>query len=446
MATKRQKPTALQHGKSDQLALERKGMKRGLERPMVGVGKLGKESPKKKRPAFGDITNKDSFTKALAKKTQLKKKAVTTKKNTTVVLVPKTTAPVVSQDGKTSGDVSWEVVELSQGSQSSQGSRSSESRTEAENAKNSGIAAAASSQQVVESNDVSSDSLKWVDVDAEHLNDPMQVGVYAAHIFSYYKERETCFPVTDYLTWQSDLAPGMRAVLVDWLVEIQENFELNHETLYLAVKLVDLYLSKARTKRERLQLVGATALFSSCKFDERCPPVLDDFLYICDDAYTRSELLEMERRILKTLDFDIGIPLSYRFLRRYAKCARMSMETLTLSRYILESSLMDYAYTRTSDSKMAAATLLLAMKMKRCAQWDDTMIHYTGYRHDDLMPLVRDLNTTISAPPHKHLNTIRTKYSHRVFHEVAKISPLSIMQLEEGAPKMTSTPEMNHSA
>ena len=56
-------------------------------------------------------------------------------------------------------------------------------------------------------------------------------------------------------------------MLVDWLVEIQENFELNHETLYLAVKLVDLYLSKARTKRERLQLVGATALFSSCKFD-----------------------------------------------------------------------------------------------------------------------------------------------------------------------------------
>ena len=54
---------------------------------------------------------------------------------------------------------------------------------------------------------------------------------------------------------------------MDWLVEIQENFELNHETLYLAVKLVDLYLSKARTKRERLQLVGATALFSSCKFD-----------------------------------------------------------------------------------------------------------------------------------------------------------------------------------
>ena len=59
----------------------------------------------------------------------------------------------------------------------------------------------------------------------------------------------------------------MRAVLVDWLVEVQENFELNHETLYLAVKMVDHHLSKHGVMREKLQLVGATALFIACKFD-----------------------------------------------------------------------------------------------------------------------------------------------------------------------------------
>ena len=52
---------------------------------------------------------------------------------------------------------------------------------------------------------------------------------------------------------------------------------------------------------------------------ERSPPVVDDFLYVCDDAYTRDELLDMEKQILKTVDFDIGIPLSYTFLRRYAQ-------------------------------------------------------------------------------------------------------------------------------
>ena len=45
---------------------------------------------------------------------------------------------------------------------------------------------------------------------------------------------------------RADITEGMRAILVDWLVEVQESFELNHETLYTAVKLMDLYLSKVK--------------------------------------------------------------------------------------------------------------------------------------------------------------------------------------------------------
>ena len=75
------------------------------------------------------------------------------------------------------------------------------------------------------------------------------------------------FVVDNYFERQKELQGHMRAILVDWLVEVQENFELNHETLYLAVKLVDLYLSKKIVKRESLQLVGTTALFVACKFD-----------------------------------------------------------------------------------------------------------------------------------------------------------------------------------
>lgn len=46
---------------------------------------------------------------------------------------------------------------------------------------------------------------------------------------------------------------------------------------------------------------------------------MDDFLYICDDAYKREELIAMEMSILSTLKFDINIPIAYRFLRRFAK-------------------------------------------------------------------------------------------------------------------------------
>ena len=63
--------------------------------------------------------------------------------------------------------------------------------------------------------------------------------------------------------------------------------------------------------------------FWSWKFlsflQERSPPPLDDFQFICDDAYTHKQFVDMELKILKALDFDINIPVSYRFLRRYAR-------------------------------------------------------------------------------------------------------------------------------
>ena len=111
----------------------------------------------------------------------------------------------------------------------------------------------------------------------------------------------------------------MRAILVDWLVEVQESFELNHETLYTAVKTLDLYMSKKSVNKEALQLVGATACLIACKIDERIPPMLDDFVYVCDDAYSRRQLMEQEREVLAVVGFDVGFPLSYRFVRRYGR-------------------------------------------------------------------------------------------------------------------------------
>ena len=73
--------------------------------------------------------------------------------------------------------------------------------------------------------------------------------------------------VPDYMKKQKDINSQMRTILVDWLIEVQENFELFHETLYLAVRLVDTYLSRREVKREYLQLVGATGRLIAAKFE-----------------------------------------------------------------------------------------------------------------------------------------------------------------------------------
>lgn len=158
-----------------------------------------------------------------------------------------------------------------------------------------------------------------VDFDLETQGDCFQIGDYAMDIFDYLKSKEGEFPVRDYIGDQPVISKWMRSLLVDWMVEVQESFELNHETLYLAVKLVDLYLGEQKLSKEKLQLLGAAALFIACKFDERIPPFIDDFLYICDGAYSRKELIEMERNVFRAVNYNLGVPLSYRFLRRYAR-------------------------------------------------------------------------------------------------------------------------------
>lgn len=157
------------------------------------------------------------------------------------------------------------------------------------------------------------------DFDQETWNDPLQASQYAMDIFNYLKQREAMFPVHSYINDQVHISRWMRSLLVDWMVEVQETFELNHETLYLAVKVVDQYLGKKLVIKDKLQLLGAGAMFLACKFDERTPPLIEDFLYICDGAYSQKELIAMEMDVFRTIGYDLGIPLSYRFLRRYAR-------------------------------------------------------------------------------------------------------------------------------
>jgi hypothetical protein len=106
-----------------------------------------------------------------------------------------------------------------------------------------------------------------VDFDKENWNDPYQVSHYAKDIFDYLRTREVNYSIKDYIGSQPELSKWMRSLLVDWMVEVQESFELNHETLYLAVKIVDTYLGKERVAKDSLQLLGAAALLIACKFD-----------------------------------------------------------------------------------------------------------------------------------------------------------------------------------
>lgn len=66
---------------------------------------------------------------------------------------------------------------------------------------------------------------------------------------------------------------------------------------------------------------------------ERTPPLIEDFLFICDGAYKQNELVSMEMDAFRTIGYDLGIPLSYRFLRRYARVSEPHLSSFLLENF-----------------------------------------------------------------------------------------------------------------
>ena len=89
---------------------------------------------------------------------------------------------------------------------------------------------------------------------------------------------------------QPDITSAMRAILVDWLVEVSDEFKLESQTLYMSVSLVDRFLMHMSVLRGKLQLVGASSMYLASKFEEIYPPDVGEFAYITDDTYTKKQV------------------------------------------------------------------------------------------------------------------------------------------------------------
>lgn len=127
--------------------------------------------------------------------------------------------------------------------------------------------------------------------------------------------------VHDYMGSQPEINEKMRAILIDWLIEVHNKFELLKETLYLTINIVDRFLASTNVSRKELQLVGISAMLMASKYEEIWAPEVNDFVCISDRAYTHDQVLKMEKRILGKLEWSLTVPTPYVFLVRFIKAS-----------------------------------------------------------------------------------------------------------------------------
>ncbi|KAJ2663176.1 G2/mitotic-specific cyclin [Coemansia sp. RSA 1200] len=229
----------------------------------------------------------------------------------------------------------------------------------------------------------------WDDIDAEDAEDPLMVSEYIAEIIEYMRELEQkSMPDDSYMSKQNDLTWEMRRVLVNWLVQIHYQLRMLPETLFLAVNLVDRFLSKRQVSVSKLQLVGLTGLLIASKYEEMTTPHVQDFAYLAGNCYETEEILNAEVFMLRVLDFDLSYPSPLTFLRRVSKAEQYNMQTRTVGKYLMEICLVDHRMMRFTPSHVAAASICLARRMLKAGEWDSNLRHFSGFSAEELKPCI----------------------------------------------------------
>ncbi|EPS70926.1 hypothetical protein M569_03835, partial [Genlisea aurea] len=135
------------------------------------------------------------------------------------------------------------------------------------------------------------------DIDVADRNNELAALEYLDNMYAFYKEAEGENPIQNYIDTQPEINGKMRAILVDWLIEVHRKFELMPESLYLTVNILDRFLSVKTVSRRELQLVGISSMLIACKYEEIWAPEVNDLVAISDNAYIREQVLKMEKTI-----------------------------------------------------------------------------------------------------------------------------------------------------
>ncbi|ADM11954.1 G2/mitotic specific cyclin 2 [Encephalitozoon intestinalis ATCC 50506] len=246
---------------------------------------------------------------------------------------------------------------------------------------------------------------------------------YSDDIFEYFSAIDKPFVyVNDGVSWK------MRSLLVDWIIDIHDKLGLCHDTLFLAINLVDRFLSMRSIPSSKLQLVGISALMIACKYEEVVCPALQTFVLLTEKTLTGDDVRKAEKYMLHTLNYDLQYVSPLNFLRKCSKANNYEINSRAVGKYLLELMTLYEEFLKFKGSVRAAAAMYLSRKMTSQDQCKNLFTMYSGHTKDDIKEcfnaLVRVISESIpfeniqnkyNTPKFLHVSSFVREYAEKNF-------------------------------
>jgi len=256
-----------------------------------------------------------------------------------------------------------------------------------------------------------------------------QLGTYAEDVHQYLREDEdkqwrsrrwNCFTV------QTEITDQMRSILIDWLCEVTEEYSLTLNTLFLTVNYVDRILEHCSIPRSKLQLLGVSCMLIACKFEEIHPPLVEDFVYITDNTYSREEIFRTELISLNTLKFSLTVCTIKNFLTRFLLITEVKdLRIFHHANYLAELTLPDYyIHQNYKPSMIAAAVTCIAKCSFNVPACTPVFELYCGYTKAEIIPCIQriySLHARSTQAKMGDMTSAREKYKSEKYGGVSHI-------------------------
>lgn len=271
------------------------------------------------------------------------------------------------------------------------------------------------------------------------------------------------------------LQPSMRAMLLDWLNEVSQAYNLTRQTYYLALDFFDRFLStKQNMPKKQLQMLGITCMFIAAKIEEIFPPKLERFAFVCDGACDENDILVNELVILNALNWELSpmTPISWLslFTQIYSSMDKENVENIIYGEQFLmpdyQSKLfvqiahlidlctlsagsLDYSYSViaaaafyhfTNENVVLQCTGKTMSEMRSCIEW---MIPFAiaikneGLDFIDKIPLEDDPKCTDIQ---KHTVSLELLKNAQTIQTEIESEKMTLMDSSDSGLNVTSTP------